>query len=145
MAFATNLALSAAGLTRTTAPLRLATSVAGKIIGRTAGPLAEAGLGLAGGVARRHPFLIGGTLLAGTLGGGVIGYEGYRMTREAGRAAESEQMARMILTAQSGPYGAAGRMRGISVNHNNTAGLTLAAHYAKNRSKSFGVLGLKFL
>jgi hypothetical protein len=93
---------------------------------------------------RQNPIksLIGG---AGIFGVGAVGYGAYKIEQSVARGAEAEQMARMILTAQSGPYGPAGRMMGISSNHNNTAGLTLAAHYARNRSKNFGVLGLKFL
>ena len=99
-----------------------------------------------GSFGRLNSAVVGvGTLGLGTVGAGIIGLDLYATQQSMTRAAESEQMSRMILTAQSGPFGPSGRMMGISSNNNNTAGLTLAAHYAKNRNKSFGVLGLKFL
>lgn len=97
-----------------------------------------------GGSFRQHP-VKSSLKAAGVFGTGLVGYGAYRVEQAVARAGEADQMARMILTAQSGPFGPSGRMMGISSNHNNTAGLTLAAHYARNRSKNFGVLGLRFL
>jgi hypothetical protein len=100
--------------------------------------------GIRGARAYPNSTLTGGAVLAG---GGLIGtaYSAYKMEQSAARAGEAGQMARLILTAQSGPFGPSGRAMGMGPNTNNTAGLTLAAHYAKNRGKNFGVLGLKFL
>ena len=87
-----------------------------------------------------------GTLVSGGLAAGAFGaHSVFKFEQSITRAAETQQMAQTILSAQGGPFGPSARLLGISSNNNNTAGLTLAAHYAKNRSKRFGVLGLKFL
>ena len=125
--------------------IRPAVRGAGNIAGTTTAFVLGGVLGPPARLVGRHPWLVGGTLALGTVGVGGVGFDTYKMLKATGRAAESEQMSRMIMTAQQGPYGPSGRMRGISSNHNNTAGLTLAAHYARNRKKSFGVLGLRFL
>jgi len=102
------------------------------------------GLRRARGAAKRHPIMLGGTAFGiGTIG--AAGYGAYKFEQTVARAAEADQMARMILTAQSGPFGPSGRLVKTGPNMNNTAGLTLAAHYARNRNKRFGLLGLRYL
>lgn len=98
--------------------------------------------------ARAHPIRMG-LLTAGTMAGfgtlGATSYGAYKFTQSTTRAAEADQMARMILTAQAGPFGPSGKLLGMGANTNNSAGLALAAHYAGNRNKRFGLLGLKYL
>lgn len=82
---------------------------------------------------------------ASVLGGGALlaaGWGSYNVASSFGRGVEADYMSRLLLTAQSGPLGPAGST--IGFNRDNTAGLTLASHYAKNRNK-FGLLGLRYL
>jgi len=58
---------------------------------------------------------------------------------------EADFMAKAILNAQMGPFGPSAAALGIGPNLNNHAGVALASHYAANRNKKLGVLGLRYL
>lgn len=75
----------------------------------------------------------------------MAGSKAMELTQRAAQAKEADIMSRMVLRAQSGPFGPMARSYGMHSNTGHTAGLTLASHYARNHNKNFGVLGLKFL
>ena len=89
----------------------------------------------------------GGALAAGgaIVGGVSLAWNMPEAFRSYQHAAESTAMSRMLLNAQSGPYGPNAASMGMRPGKANTAGLVLAAHYAKNRNKHLGMFGLRYL
>jgi len=105
-------------------------------------------LGWGYGAAKAHPRILGAGV--GTLGSGVVLTAGTYMTArhvadQVGEAVTNDYMTNLIMKAQSGPFGPSGAGIGIRSRNQSTAGLTLAAHYARNKNKYFGMMGLRFL
>lgn len=89
---------------------------------------------------------VGAIAAGGTLvGGASLLWNAPDAYRSYQRTSESMVMSRMILNAQSGPYGPSAASMGMRPGNANTAGLVLASHYAKNRNKHFGMFGLRYL
>jgi len=112
-------------------------------------------LGKAGSAARnigrtayRHPHMTAAGLIgAGTLGVGAVMTANFahNTARNIGDSIASDYMTNLIMRAQGGPFGPSAGSMGIRSRSANTAGLTLSAHYARNRNKYFGMMGLRFL
>ena len=109
-------------------------------------------IGAAAGVGRVRSYAKYGVLGAGLLVGSSMQWGAASLAWNVPdafssyqRASESMVMSRMLLNAQSGPYGPSAASMGMRSGNANTAGLVLAAHYAKNRNKHFGMFGLRYL
>lgn len=112
-------------------------------------------LGKAGSAARRvgvaayrHPHITAAGLIgAGTLGVGTVMAANFahNTARNIGDSITSDYMTNLIMRAQGGPFGPSASSMGMKSHNANTAGLTLAAHYARNRNKYFGMMGLRYL
>lgn len=105
-------------------------------------------LGWTGGMIKRHPVATG--IGVGTLGSGAIlaaatVSAASHVSNQIGEAVSNDYMTNLIMRAQSGPFGPAGFGIGMKSRNANAAGLTLAAHYAQNKNKYFGMMGLRFL
>ena len=95
-----------------------------------------------------HPIGYGTAALgAGTLGVGLVHTArfAHNVAGEIGNAVTNDYMTNLILKAQAGPLGPSGSGIGMRHHNANTAGLTLAAHYARNRGKYFGLMGMRYL
>lgn len=70
------------------------------------------------------------------VGGGLAAsaaiYEARNTSGQWKQARESAQMTRIMSTMQVGPFGPLGRPYGMSSNYGNSAGMSLAMHYARN-------------
>lgn len=100
------------------------------------------------GFASRHPYMGGAAV--GTLATGILGtvatYKAARsIAGEVGNSISSDYMTNLIMRAQSGPFGPSGMGIGIRSRNSNVAGITLAAHYAGNKNKYFGLMGLRYM
>jgi hypothetical protein len=76
----------------------------------------------------------GGTLaLGGAAVGGVAaaGYEAAYASKQWKHGQEAAQMSRILSTMQVGPFGPLGRPYGMGSNYANSAGMSLALHYAR--------------
>ena len=121
---------------------------AGGAVGMAGRGVLGAGRGI-GRTAARHPYITGtlGVGAAMSAGAGTIGVavpvmaslDGARQIRNT---LEAEHMSRLLINAQQGPFGTGDRPWGLGPNSNNSAGLSLAAHYATYRNKRLGALGL---
>jgi len=62
------------------------------------------------------------------------------------RAEESQHMTKVLSTMQVGPFGTGARPYGMGSNHSNSAGMSLALHYARNgtgiKNPAFSMAGL---
>lgn len=101
---------------------------------------------LAGGAKRAPGMAIRGGAVAGigamAIGAGLMGevgviggaalFEARHASRQWKDAVEAEHMSRILATAQEGPFGTGNRPYGMGPNFSNSAGMSLAMHYARN-------------
>jgi hypothetical protein len=75
---------------------------------------------------------LGAVAMGGTIAG-IGTYDAWASGREDWRRArESTHMARILATAQEGPFGRGQRPYGMGPNFGSHSGMTLALHYARN-------------
>jgi len=114
---------------------------------RPGAPIEKAARALYGSV-RSHPYgytMAGGTLGAGVVGVAMAGLAYQNAGRQIGASVTNDYMTNLMMKVQSGPFGPSGALSGMKSRDSGTAGLTLATHYARNRNKYFGLLGLRYL
>ena len=75
--------------------------------------------------------LTGATGASLAIGGAAL-YEARHTSRQWQRGMEAAHMSRILATAQEGPFGTGRRPYGMGPNFSNSAGMSLAMHYARN-------------